>query len=99
MLARMLPQVDRGDRFLEERVHGSDDGVRFTGEAEDRAIVRGVRLDIQQTNTGRPDAIGAPVEHGGPPPFADIRNTLDQRHGLEYSQSPAGPKRPKRSPR
>ena len=87
MLAGMGAQIDRGQRLVVEPEHRLVQRRPVASERQDRAVVRRVGLHVEEADPGnRANRRGNPVHDVGPPPFADIRDAFDDRHGSRAGQ-------------
>ena len=81
MFAFVRPQVDGGDRALEQLGDAGGQAGRGPSQREDRAIMGGVGLDVEdpQARYGA-QRLGQAADDVQTTPFADVGNTFDGRH-------------------
>ena len=82
MFALMLAEIDAGQRRPEQGGYTGLYGRGLAGKREDSPVVCSVGLDVEETGAGAPNRVGTCVQHLGSPALADVRNTLDDRHGV-----------------
>ena len=82
MLALMGGQIHSRQCLLEEDENRRFQPGSITSQRQHRAMVRGIRRHVEHTDTGRAAHRRRDRRHDvGTPPFADVRNALDDRHG------------------
>jgi hypothetical protein len=72
----------RGSGRPEQGIHRGLYRRGLTGKREHGPVVRRVGLDVEEADAGTADRVGTRVEHLGSPALTDVRNTLDDRHGV-----------------
>ena len=83
VLSLMPPQIDPGEGGLEERDHRRRQRVAIAGKGQDGAVVRGIRLQVEEADAGNRAHRGADgLDRRGVPAFADVRDALDDGHAV-----------------
>ena len=82
VLAFMGAQVDGGNRAFEQLGNARRQGGGRSRQREHRAVVRGIRLDVEDPQAGdRAQRVGQAGDDVAATPFADVGDTFDGRHG------------------
>ncbi len=83
MLAGVRPQIDVRHGAREDRENRGFDPRGIADKSEDRSVMRWIGRMVEEPHAGdRTDRVGDPRDDLGAPPFADVRNALDERHEL-----------------
>ena len=91
VLARMRPEVDRGNSGVVERENRGLHRGLVADERDHRPVVRAVGRMVEHAHAGRgADGGDDPLDDLGPAAFADVGDRLDDRHGSLYHA--AGPR-------
>jgi hypothetical protein len=80
----MLAHVNPLEDGLREGESGPLDGLRGPDHAEDRAVVIGIAVQIREPSIrNRADGLRDGLDHARIPPFAHVRDALEERarHG------------------
>ena len=81
VLAAMRAEIDRADRFREEREDGGLQRRGVTREREHGSVVRPVGRIVEQPRAIHvPNRRGEPLDDVAAPPFTHVRNALDHGH-------------------
>jgi len=89
MDAPVMPQIDSGERPLDEARRGLDGRAWLRHRREDAAIVGFVAVPIQEPDTfARAEGVRDVVHSRGGTALADVRNQLQELHGLKNTTIP-----------